>query len=161
MKKYLIFAVLTIILSACAGYMPPNIYNKTESNTVNVNFDTAFKRVIEFFKQNGTPIETPNYQAGTVSTKWLDLGAYSWAYIDCGRAQNSDAYNKYGFDKPQIAYTITVESIDANRCSISVKVKAFCEYYRKSEFKTEQKIIDCESNGELEKLILNSLRDKN
>lgn len=150
--RFMIFAVVTILLSACSGkYIAPKSYQFERTAIVDRPKDEVWSKLHVFLSQQRYVLKNVRKDEGLILAQGKDK---SFDGLDCGSVKGRAVMYDTEYE-----FSVSVASIGPNQSSVTVNLdgKSIARRYRKFLFIPlghSSAEVACESTGNLEGQIL-------
>jgi len=158
MKKYIILAILVVILGGCARtYIPPKSYSFIKTKKIATQYDAVWQKLTQWVALNNYKITTIDKNTGIMTFEVVPNDKI----CDCGAVTRWDDanYDVLKYHKANQAPTGFVSIIieKHNNEFISITINNVIKCTVTTYFDTNPEIKDCNSTGVLEKQIFDYL----
>lgn len=161
----LAFSFITLSITGCASYKPPQVYNFDKERIYPKPFDEVWQKAIEWFGTKGTPVKNLDKASGFISTEYRlntdDLDPEKSHFLcDCGNPGSAGIADQR-IQNANGSFNIIVKKIDEHNTKVIIntfyKADLYMHEYGSGNPDHFLKTIDCNSTGRLEKELIDYL----
>ncbi|MCX7880657.1 MAG: hypothetical protein N2517_08345 [Ignavibacteria bacterium] len=160
---FLLAFVFILVVGGCSSYKPPSKYNYKDWADYWQDYDYVWSKIIQFFGQTGIQIKNMDKSSGFIATEMASFSGGLGTYLDCGEPGSALFYLEQ-FERPYGYFNIIVTKQSENITRVQVKTfyKVYYVIYRYTDYgytKMREYLLDCNSTGYLEKVLLNFIEN--
>jgi len=153
-RSFQITALVVIALCVVSCATAPKHYEFNPVASIDADFDTVWRAVVEYFAVTNLPIDTIEKDSGLIVTSWMDASKNgiqeNKQYCDCGGAGLSVQHWTRG------RFSIFVKPAPGGGTDLRVT----CTYQQRRELMDTYSTVNCTSTGFLESQIHDYVRAK-